>query len=310
LGEAQVVAYLEAGILRERVIASAARLGVERALDAAVEALVGAEVRLRANGARARDPGIVVHAVDTSAIAVELGRRLHLGRPELRQLAAGCLLHDVGMLALPPDLPERGRLSPEQRARLRIHPLVGYELLRTLRPGDLIANHVAYQHHERQDGLGYPRGLRGTNRVGRTATSRPCSTGRIVLEAEIVAVADVFAALSARRSYRPPMPLSQVAAALRRLAGRQLNAEIVAVLIEALGVYPLGTGVVVRDGPFARWRGIVSRAHPEAPDRPTVRLIVGAKGESVRPVELDLRQCAGSVSPLAGPVAPYRVLAA
>jgi HD-GYP domain-containing protein (c-di-GMP phosphodiesterase class II) len=306
----QTVDYLGAGMLRDRVVTSAARLGVDRALDSAVNTLVGAEVRVRANAARARDSGLAVHALDTTVVALELGRRLHLSKPDLRHLAAGCLLHDLGMLAVPPDLLGRRRLAPEERARMRLHPLIGYELLRGLRPGEIVANHVAYQHHERQDGLGYPRGLRGTNRVGRTATSRPSSNGRIVLEAEIVAVADVYVALSARRPHRPPLPMRHVVAALRRMAGRHLNRELVAVLIEMLGVYPLGASVVVRDGQYARWRGIVSRVHPEAPDRPTVRLFVGAKGEPVGPVEVDLRQAEGAVAPLAQPLTRYGALAA
>src|SRR5439155_19164003 len=128
-------------------------------------------------------------------------------------------------------------------------------------------NHVAYQHHERQDGRGYPRGLRGLNRVGRPSPRQGgSSAGRVVLEAEIVAVADVFVALSAQRPHRPALAVPEVAGVLKRLAGRQLNREIVAAMIELVGLYPLGAAVRVRGGRFAGCRGMVARVHNEWPD--------------------------------------------
>src|SRR5205085_1821292 len=145
--------------------------------------------------------------------------------PDQRRLAAACLMHDVGMLALPEELLRVRRPDAVGLRHLRLHPLVGYELLRGLRPGETVANHVAYQHHERQDGRGYPRGLTGSNRVGRAAAAAPgAPRGRILLEAELVAVADVYVALTARRPHRPAFSVSQAVSALGRLAGRHLNA--------------------------------------------------------------------------------------
>src|SRR5436853_6896681 len=108
-----------------------------------------------------------------------LGRRLRLVHDELTRLASGCLLHDIGMVALGPELlNKRERLEPAERERIRAHPQIGYDMLRKLRPNEVIANHVAYQHHERQDGTGYPRGLHGVNRAQRASAERG-TTGRI-----------------------------------------------------------------------------------------------------------------------------------
>ncbi len=238
LGPSAALARLREDRLRDAV-SGALCLDVDRALRAAAEELLGSTIHVRANGPRAHDASPLVHAVDTTAIAVALGRHLHLDRARLGELARGCLLHDLGMLLLPSDLRARGRLGPAERAAARLHPRLGYELLRRIRPGAVIANHVAYQHHERQDGTGYPRGLRGLNRVGRLSCREGASSaGRIILEAEIVAAADVYVALTARRPHRAPFRPGQVVALLHRLAGRQLNREVVGALIDLIGGHP------------------------------------------------------------------------
>lgn len=303
LAEPDAARLVPAGWLRDRAAACRARWAIEHALAEAAEALMRARSAVRGNTTRAHDDGPIVHATDTTAVALTIGRHLHLPWPELRRLATGCLLHDVGMLAMPPELLAAGRIGPAGRSHLRLHAAIGYQLLRGLRPGEIVANHVAYQHHERQDGAGYPRGLPGTNRVGRpgpTSPGRP--RPRLLLEAEVVAVADVYVALSARRPYRPPLPLGQAAAALTRLAGRHLNREVVAALIELLGIFPLGQSVLVRDGRYAHHKGMVSRVHAEVPDRPTVRLFVGPGGR-ITPIDVDFRHVEGAIAPLPIPLA-------
>jgi hypothetical protein len=138
------------------------------------------------------------------------------------------------------------------------------------------------------------------NRIGRPGPLEGGSSeGRIVLAAEITAVADVYVALSARGPHRPALPAGVAAAVLRRMAGRQLNQEVVAAMLELVGIYPLGAAVVVTSGPFAGWRGVVSRVHPAQPDRPTVRLLRGPRGEAVAARELDLRRADAGLAPLA-----------
>lgn len=238
---------------------------------------------------RSHDNYQFLHALDSTVTALMLGRRLRLEHDDLCRIAAGCLLHDIGMVTVDRAILERpDRLTTEEREKVREHPAVGYEMLRKLRPNEVIPNHVAFQHHERQDGTGYPRGLHGTNRVFRTIADRK-ATGRIVLDAEIVAVADVYDALCSDRPYRPGLPPDQVVRTMRRLAGGQLNRDVVAQLLTVLPIYPLGTEVVVVAGTHRLFRGIVSRVHREALDRPTVRLLWNAERARIRPLELDLR---------------------
>ncbi|HEY3082843.1 MAG TPA: HD domain-containing phosphohydrolase [Chloroflexota bacterium] len=244
---------------------------------------------------------LVPHAIDSTAIAIQLGRRIGYKREELHRLAVGCLLHDVGMAAIDPAiLDRRGRLSQAERAEVERHPAIGYHILRALRPSDVLVQHVAYQHHERQDARGYPRGLRGTNQV--TRSHERVGLGYITLDAEIVAVADVYAALSGGRRYRAAMPPEHVVRVMARLAGTHLNRELVAALLTIVPVYPLGTEVYVKSGPYRSYRGIVVRVHREALDRPTIRLLYDDRREPIQPIEVDLRGSSDTVGcvPLSG----------
>jgi HD-GYP domain-containing protein (c-di-GMP phosphodiesterase class II) len=258
-------------------------------IEELVDEVLAAEVLSGINTLRSFDAYQFVHALDSTVTAVMLGRRLHLPADELRRVASGCLLHDIGMVTIDRSILDKPEpLTAEERERLRLHPQVGYEMLRKMRPAEVLANHVAYQHHERQDGTGYPRGLHGTNRIGRTPTERTAAS-RIVLDAEIVAVADVYDALGADRTYRGALAPDQVVRTMRRLAGGQLNREIVAQLLAVLPIYPLGSEVVVMTGQYQRYRGIVARVHKEALDRPTVRLLTSPDRTRITPVEIDLR---------------------
>jgi HD-GYP domain-containing protein (c-di-GMP phosphodiesterase class II) len=272
--------------LRDHDAYGALQQSTEEIIDEVLEADV-----LKGIGAlRASDDYQFLHAIDSTAIAVVLGRRLHYQRDDLKRLASGCLLHDVGMVMVDPAIRKKpGRLDPDELVAMRRHAQLGYALLRKLRPSEFLANHVAYQHHERQDGTGYPRGLHGNNRIYRTAPERGAS-GRIVLDAEIVAVADVYHALSSDQPYRPAYPPDQVVRMMRRLGGSHLNREIVNHLLAVLPVYPLGSDVVVMTGRYSRYRGIVSRVHRHAFDRPTIRVLFDPDRRRIDPVEIDLRQ--------------------
>ncbi|HEY3111684.1 MAG TPA: HD-GYP domain-containing protein [Chloroflexota bacterium] len=262
---------------------------LQRDITELVDEVLAADVLTGMNTLRSFDNYQFLHALDSTVTAVMLGRRLHLHHDDLARIASGCLLHDIGMVALDTAvLNKRERLSTDERDHIRVHPQIGYDMLRKLRPSEVIANHVAYQHHERQDGTGYPRGLHGHNRIQRTPLERG-ATGRVLLDAEIVAVADVYDALGSDRPYRAALPPDQVVRMLRRLAGGQLNREIVAQLISVLPIYPLGSEVMVVTGRHRQCRGIVARVHKDALDRPTVRLLWNAERARVAPVEIDLR---------------------
>lgn len=236
---------------------------------------------------KGRDDYVLAHAVDVATTAVTIGKLLHLPRHHLLALARGCLLMDVGLAMVDPAILSKSTpLTTAERDAIRAHPRMGHELLRALNPADILTNTVALQHHERQDGQGYPRGLRGNNRVHLSAFDR--ERAAIVLLAEIAAVADVYDALSSDRPHRRALQPDQVVATLRRIAGSHLNRAIVDEFLRHQPVYPVGLSVYVYGPRFGPFRGVVVRVNPLQLDRPVVRLFQNGRGRDVDPFEMDL----------------------
>jgi putative two-component system response regulator len=138
----------------------------------------------------ARDPYTEGHCQRLAEYATALGAALNLGAADLDTLSRGAVLHDVGKIALPDAvLLKPGRLDAEELLLMRQHPVVGDNLCRTIKSLDRVRP-IVRSHHERHDGRGYPDGLKGDE---------------IPLLAQIVAVVDVFDALTTNRPYRTAM---------------------------------------------------------------------------------------------------------
>lgn len=159
-----------------------------------------------------RDPYTAGHqrrvAALSAAIAEEMG--LPPERKEAVRLAA--LLHDLGKIAVPAEvLNKPGRLEELEMRFVRKHPWAGFEVLKDI-PFPYPVADIVLQHHERLDGSGYPQGLKGEE---------------IMLEARILAVADVVEAMCSHRPYRPPHRLEEVLAELERGKGRLYDPRVV-----------------------------------------------------------------------------------
>ena len=127
------------------------------------------------------------HSARTALLAVELGVQMSLPADRLRIIARGAYLHDLGKIAIPDQILNKpGALTPDERKVVETHPQLGYELASTA-PCLREVLTVILHHHERLDGMGYPSGLCGS---------------AIPLEARVVAVADVWDALTSDRAYR------------------------------------------------------------------------------------------------------------
>lgn len=138
----------------------------------------------------ARDPYTEGHCQRLAEYATALGTALRLDSTDLDTLNRGAVLHDVGKIALPDTvLLKPGRLNPEELLLMREHPVVGDNLCRTIKSLERVRP-IIRSHHERQDGRGYPDGLSGDE---------------IPLLAQVVAVVDVFDALTTTRPYRKAM---------------------------------------------------------------------------------------------------------
>lgn len=168
-----------------------------------------------AQALEARDPYTAGHSMRVAEFSLMIGEELGLSDLELEVLRHGAALHDIGKIAVKQEvLHKPGRLTDEEFEHIKIHPVVGKEILEPI--GDFKEMlDLVYYHHERIDGRGYPEGLKGQD---------------IPLLAQIVAVADTYDAMTSDRPYRDGMHPERALAIMSEVAGTQLNADFVALL--------------------------------------------------------------------------------
>jgi HD-GYP domain-containing protein (c-di-GMP phosphodiesterase class II) len=287
LAPAQIAAQLRSPDFKRRGASLIPLDAVLSVVDEIMSEVMDVELLTGMAAIKSYDNYTFAHSVEMAAAALVVGRKLRLDRGSLRRLARGCLLHDIGKIFVSDAiLNKRGRLTAEEQAIMQAHPALGFDLLQAIHPNDVLVNNVALQHHERQDGHGYPRGLVGNNRVSRP---RFGNEGRILLIAEIAAVADVYDALASDRPYRGALAPEVVVETLQAMSGTYLNAELLEAFLSGLPRFPIGMTVRVTAGPMAGARGVVARVDRWSLDRPVVRLTRDAAGRPIK-VDLDLRE--------------------
>ena len=159
-----------------------------------------------------RDPYTAGHERRTAELVVAIGRELGLDRDALETLDLTARMHDIGQIAVPAEILTRpGRLSQNEFTLVKAHPQVAFDILSSIDFGRPIAD-VIHQHHERLDGSGYPNALTGD---------------AMLLEARILAVADVVEAMSSHRPYRPALGVEAALAEVGAGAGRLYDADVV-----------------------------------------------------------------------------------
>jgi putative two-component system response regulator len=144
--------------------------------------------------AESRDPYTAGHQQRVSILACAIARKLSMCEDSMDTIRVAGLLHDIGKFRIPVDILNRpGDLLEVEYSMLKIHPKVGFDLLIHIPFSGPVAQ-IVYQHHEKLDGSGYPRGLKGQE---------------ILHEARILAVADVMEAMSSHRPYRPALGIER-----------------------------------------------------------------------------------------------------
>src|SRR5690554_3093221 len=175
-----------------------------------------------------------VHSVNVCIISTIMGKHLGIPRDKLKELAMGTLLHDLGMIYIEPEiLNKMTDLTPEETKQVQEHSKLGFERLRTYAGLSILSAHVAYQHHEREDGSGYPRGLKGDE---------------IHLYAKIAAVADSFDAMTSNKLYREPLWSHEAIAELKANAPTKYDRKAVAALSWSVAPYPVGSVLLLSTG--------------------------------------------------------------
>lgn len=216
------------------------------------------------------DNYIFTHSLNVTLYSLALGLELKLTPKELETLGLGAIFHDIGKLKVPLDvLLKPGKLTEEEYVAIKEHAETGFQILRKVQTIPLLVAHCAYQHHERINGSGYPRGLTGKD---------------IHFFGKIIAVADVFDAVTSNRVYRKAMLPHEGLEILYAGCGTLFEQEIVEAFRLAVAIYPIGITVELNDGR----KGIVIGQNIGLGDRPIIR-IMEHNGVQVTPYELDLK---------------------
>lgn len=193
------------------------------------------------------------HNVAVGVISAMIGRWLGLDRRAQAQLIYSACLHDIGKVKIPADILRKpDKLTAAEYDLMKRHTMFGWELIRHAPGGTERMARVALEHHEREDGSGYPNGWRGED-------LDPMS--------KIVAVADVFHAMTSRRAYKPAVPLHLVLKQMIHHAYGRLDPRIVNVFVNKTMTSLVGGTVMLSDGSVAT----VVMIRPDDPANPLVR---------------------------------------
>ncbi len=180
--------------------------------QAEMEALHVRTIESLAMAIEAKDHDTHDHLLRVRVYVTELGNALQLSEAEMRAVKTAALLHDIGKLAVPERILNKpGKLTPEEFEVMKIHPVVGADILERVRfPYPVVP--IVRAHHEWWNGMGYPDGLSGE---------------AIPIGARILTAVDSFDAMASDRSYRRAMPLPEAMAVIRKLSGTQFDPRVV-----------------------------------------------------------------------------------
>ncbi|MDQ7779447.1 MAG: HD-GYP domain-containing protein [Planctomycetota bacterium] len=221
---------------------------------------------------RNRHEYLLAHSVRVTVMATAIAAAKGYSAPQVYEVASGAFLHDIGMLRVPQELVEKpARLTPEEMIEVQKHPIYAIDLLQRMTTMPRTTPFVAYQSHEREDGSGYPRGR----------------SGQMIHDfAKIIAVADIYDAMTSKRPYRPPMlPYHAMEKVVYLASKRHVDPDIVRAFLAYLSLFPVGSWVELNDGRIAR----VVATNPKEYTRPVVCIHFNKDGSAVKPQRINMR---------------------
>jgi putative nucleotidyltransferase with HDIG domain len=230
------------------------------------------------------------HMVNVSILMMGQARALGIDGPLLREFGLAALMHDIGKVRTPLEvLNKPDKLTDEEFVIMKRHVVDGAEILRGTPDVPALAPIVAFEHHLRIDGTGYPHGV-----------NRPT----LNLGTMLCGIADVYDAMRSQRAYQQSYPTDRILQVLKRNDGAQFDQHLVRRFVQLLGIYPVGNFVRLNTGEVA----VVRQIHAPDPYRPQVRVIFDKAGVAVEtPYDLHLWEAqpeAGVPSSVVAPLDP------
>ncbi|HXD72593.1 MAG TPA: HD-GYP domain-containing protein [Vicinamibacterales bacterium] len=211
------------------------------------------------------------HMVNVSILMMGQARALGIDGSLLREFGLAALMHDIGKVRTPLEvLNKPEKLTDEEFAIMKRHVVDGAEILRSTPDVPALAPIIAFEHHLRVDGTGYPTGV-----------NRPA----LNLGTMLCGIADVYDAMRSQRAYQQSFPTDRILQVLKKNDGAQFDQNLVRRFVQLLGIYPVGNYVKLDTGEVA----VVRQVHAPDPYRPQVRVLFDRTGAAVEtPFDLNL----------------------
>lgn len=211
------------------------------------------------------------HSVNVCIMSLITGIVMGIKGEALKELGVGALLHDIGKVMIDDEILQKPtNLTINEFDEVKKHTVYGYEILKNSKDVSSTAQIIALSHHERKDGSGYPYNLKNND---------------IPVPARIVAIADVYDALTTNRIYRKKMLPHEVVDYMCSLSNKHFDKIALDAFISHIANYPVGTAVVLNSGE----KGLVAKYNKNFPNRPVIRVVIDENGKMlVKPKEIDL----------------------
>ena len=194
------------------------------------------------------------HNIGVGVLSTLIGRWMGMNEADLSVLSTAATLHDVGKLKIPNEILNKpGKLTEEEFNLVKKHTIFGYEMLKETTGANSHITLAALQHHERNDGRGYPLGLKEE---------------QIDSYSKIIAVADIFHAMSSKRPYHEPVPFHVIVDQMRRGSFGALDPHVVSVFLENIVKRTVGREVLLTDGRI----GEIVYLNPHNIETPLIRI--------------------------------------
>jgi HD-GYP domain-containing protein (c-di-GMP phosphodiesterase class II) len=219
------------------------------------------ELLIQLSDIRTKDNELYVHAMNVCLMSIMIGMNLGLNQTQLKELAIGAMLHDVGKVERITD-----DNSPDPK---RHHTWRGFDILKQKPELNLLIAHVALQHHEQPDGQGFPRKLVGD---------------QIHLYAQIVSVANTYDNLLFDLSTTKRLLPHEACERMMAMSGTKLDREVLVQFLRTVSIYPTGSSVKLSN----REVGVVVGQHRGLPGRPVVRIVSQGANHEIDVKQIDL----------------------
>lgn len=217
---------------------------------------------------RAKDNYLMEHSINLAVLMGIFAKAMEIDRETMHQAMVGALLHDIGKIMVPDSILHKpGKLDVSEFEKMKQHVVFSRELLKKTPGISPLTVNVAAQHHERIDGSGYPEGLTGC---------------QICREGKMVAITDVYDAITADRCYHKGLAPTAALKKLLEWSGTHLEESLVHTFIRSMGIYPVGSLVLLDSGRLA----VVIEASEKDQTRPIVKVIYHTRLNQYIPVEV------------------------